>query len=84
MDKYRKLNDYDATTINPEEGTLALACCDCGLVHHIKLEIAPNGKVVMALKSDKRATAQLRRYGYGDLQQGKNKLYKLVKTQSNK
>lgn len=79
MIKYPKLKDYAATTVDVQrEELLELACCDCGLVHFIKLGIVEDGKVMIAFKSNKRATAQLRRHSYGDLQQGKSKTYKMV------
>lgn len=77
MSKYRKIKDYDATIVDPEEAPFALACCDCGLVHYIKLEITEDSKVVIAFKSDKRITAQLRRHNYGDLQRGKSSMYRM-------
>ena len=82
MDKYPKIKDYAATMVNSQKGELLeLACCDCGLVHFIKLDVTDDSRVQIAFKKNRRATAQLRRHNYGDLQQGKNKMYKMLKKQ---
>lgn len=77
--KYPKLKDYAATIIDTSKNELLeLACCDCSLVHFIKLDIIGGVKVQIAFKKNKRATAQLRRHNYGDLQQGKNRKYEII------
>ena len=74
--RYIKRDDCEGIEILP--GTLLrLACCDCGLVHDMAWVIEDNGNLGVAFKRHKRATAQLRRNGYGLLQQGDNKPYKM-------
>lgn len=46
--------------IRPLEG-YRMACCDCGLVHHLQFRIDDNGNVNFRAARDNRATGQLRR-----------------------
>lgn len=55
--------------IDIDKELLACACCDCGLVHDVAFAIEDNGKLGIAMRRNKRATAQLRRHNYGNLQQ---------------
>lgn len=69
MTKYKKLNDGEAIRLDLKEEDLHLACCSCGAVHifqfhHIKKHIWD-----FAIFKKNKATAQLRRNGYGDLQE---------------
>jgi len=74
--KYTKLNEGEGLHISTDI-TYNQACCDCGLVH--KLQFFPTEKGLdMAAWRDERATAQLRRHKYGNLQHPGNN-YKLVK-----
>ena len=81
--KYPKYNDGEGIKFNASEEVLALACCDCGLVHLAKITKLGKGMVGIAFKRDKRATAQLRRYGYGNLQKPNSKKYRLIRGSSN-
>lgn len=56
-------------TFNPNEVTLKMACCDCGLVHYMGITVTKNGDVSVGFKRDRRATGQLRRNNYGNLSQ---------------
>ena len=69
MTLYEKLKDSMGFTFNPEEETLKIACCDCGLVHYIGITVLEDKTVSIGFKQDKRATGQLRRYEYGNLHQ---------------
>ena len=77
--KYPKLLDNKACNINPKTETLEIACCDCGLVHYIQVIVINDEEVAVAFKKNKRATAQLRRYKYGDLQQERSGTYKMIR-----
>ena len=56
-----------------------VACCDCGLVHRILTARNETGEIGLVFYRDERRTAQLRRYGFGDLQKEKNKNWKLLR-----
>jgi len=57
---YPVLSDGDALAVKPGE-ILRLACCDCGLVHNIAFAYE-DGEIGIALKRNKRATGQRRRW----------------------
>lgn len=79
MTKYKKHSNGDGVPISTDS-TIKLACCDCGLVHIIQFFGTSQG-LDMAHWRDNRATAQLRRYNYGNLQRpGKKYLLKKIKT----
>lgn len=73
MVKHRKLEDYEEITLKYKREGLSMACCDCGLVHKIGFHVYRNGVLGIAHLRDNRATAQLRRHKYGNLQKGKSK-----------
>lgn len=45
----------------PENATLTLACCDCGLVHHVKTRVAEDGSVEQFFKRKNRLTKLYRK-----------------------
>jgi len=65
--KYNKLEDGMGFTFDPNEVTLKMACCDCGLVHYMGITVLEGTKVSVGFKRDRRATGQLRRNNYGNL-----------------
>ena len=66
--------------IVPEVGIVALACCDCGLVHKMGFTIGENGVLSLGYVRDNRKTAQLRRGNFPDLKNSlKNDKWKLVR-----
>lgn len=76
--KYGKLDNYEGFYLEQDEEILRFACCDCGLVH--SMAVVPEGnRIGIAFKREARATAQLRRHKYGDLQQRPNGAYRMVK-----
>jgi len=77
--KYKKMNAGEGTPISAGI-TLKFACCDCALVHTIQFFKTKEG-LDMAHWRDNRATAQLRRVNYGNLQQS-DKKYCLVRINS--
>ena len=79
MSIYAKFKDYTGIIVNIEEETLKLACCDCGFVHYYGLTIKDDKHIMVGFKKDDRATAQLRRHNFGNLQQRRISKYKLVK-----
>lgn len=77
--KYPKIKvGGEGYIFDPQETTLKIACCDCGLVHYYAFEIIDN-KIKLQVFSDKRATAQLRRHKYGKLQHCSKAKYEMVK-----
>ncbi len=93
MTKYTKLNNNEGQLINSNKECLRLACCDCGMVHtyvfimkgnkHEKLAgvSLKKNEVIPVIRSEPRATAQLRRHKYGYLQKPTKKdKYKIVKS----
>lgn len=54
--KYKRQSDRKS-----EVGIVALACCDCGLVHKMGFTIDGKGIMRLDFERDTRATAQLRR-----------------------
>ena len=80
MSRYPKLANYEPFTIDTDEEFLRFACCDCGMVHdwHLKIDKRYPDRVIAYYVSLPRATAQLRRHGYGNLQKPR-KGYRLIK-----
>jgi|WetSurSiteA1Bulk_404760.scaffolds.fasta_scaffold04664_5 uncharacterized Zn finger protein len=56
-----------------------LACCDCGLVHELKITILKNNKVKLVFERDERRTSQFRRYGLAELQKNDDEMWKLTR-----
>ncbi len=96
MTKYPKLADNEGFRINSNKDVLRIACCDCGAVHtfvfimkgnkHEKLAgvTLRKNEIVPIIRSEPRATAQLRRHGYGYLQKPTKKdKYELVRRENN-
>ena len=81
MSKYVRLDNYGEFVMPDEEHAVYNACCDCGLVHAYVLaeEIETGRKCVLVIR-DERRTAQLRRYGYGDLHNGNSK-WRLIRNE---
>lgn len=79
MSKYGKLEDYEKVVFNPSTDILRFACCDCGLVHDMKIVIEDDDKAIVIVCRHNRATAQLRRYEWADLQKKGNGKYRLVR-----
>ena len=77
MTKYDKIEDGMGFYFNPEGETLKLACCDCGLVHYYGITVESKESVFIGFARDRRSTAQLRRYRYGNLQKSLSR-YKLI------
>ncbi len=67
MTKYRKLKDYEGVDIDREDGLFRFACCDCGLVHTMAF-VVEDKEIGVACRRENRATAQLRRHEFGNLQ----------------
>ncbi len=67
MGKYPKLADYEGALLEPDE-IFRFACCDCGLVHDMAVVREKKGKIGIAFRRHNRATAQLRRQEFGNLQ----------------
>ena len=76
--KYHKLNDGESFHLDLDNDNLRFACCDCGKVHKFTFKHIKNNIWDIAIFSFERATAQLRRHCYGDLQNPYGD-YKLVK-----
>ena len=57
--RYRKVADGEMVKV-PRHGVLKMACCDCALVHVVRLRQAGRGFTLTAWR-DKRATARKRR-----------------------
>jgi len=73
MSKYKKQNNAKS-----EVGLVALACCDCGLVHKMGFTVDKAGKISLDYERDDRATAQLRRGNFAYLKSGSGK-WKMVR-----
>lgn len=82
MPKYRKYLDGEKFDLNVDNEYLRFACCSCGHVHVFDFDISdPNipAQFKVTIDSDRRATAQLRRSNFGDLQTNKKQLWKMTK-----
>ena len=79
MTIYDRLNDGELVTIDTKDEFWRFACCDCGLVHDMCIEIDKPGQVTMFLFRHGRATAQLRRHHFGLLQNGHAKKWRMVR-----
>lgn len=60
MKRFTQLVDGEGVDI-PLGEVWKLRCCDCGLVHDIVI-VMEDGELGMALRRNKRATAQMRRH----------------------
>ncbi len=78
MSKYGKLEDYEEVIMVPSTDILRFGCCDCALVHDIRIRIESDDKAIITFRRQNRATAQLRRYGWGDLQKDNRGKYRLM------
>ncbi len=79
MSKYNKIQNYEEVAINPSTDIFRYACCDCGLVHDMRIVIEGDDEATVAFRRQNRATAQLRRYGWGNLQKDGNRKYRLIR-----
>lgn len=79
MSKYGKIEDYEEVVFNPSTDILRFACCDCALVHDMRIIIESNDKAMVVFRSHHRATAQLRRYKWGNLQKDGKAQYRLIR-----
>ena len=71
MARYPKLKNYEGFDIDPKETIIRFACCDCGLVHDMRVEIVSKKRVrrvQLTYRRCNRGTAQLRRHNFGNLQ----------------
>jgi len=60
--KYKHLNNGDSLMVSDGE-EFGLACCDCCLVHDVKIEIqAKKGVVILRFYRNNRKTGALRRH----------------------
>ena len=74
-----RLEDGEEFVISVGE-ELYISCCDCGLVH--KIITARNVKtdeIALVFYRNERSTAQLRRRGFGGLQNDENEKWRLVR-----
>ena len=64
----------------------SLMCCDCGLVHQVRLAIADDDQrlITMILKRDGRKTAAARKRGEGALQNNDKTVWRLTKRRKGK
>lgn len=77
--KYIQRQDNEEIELKPKE-IFRSACCDCGLVHDMAVAAEDNGNIGLAFRRDNRATAQLRRHRFGNLQKKDALKYKMVVT----
>lgn len=76
---YEKMDNGDGVSLRRGRDILKFACCDCGMVHFIKVQLTKKEKYFwVRFWRDDRATGQLRRHKYGDLQHAL-KGYRIVK-----
>lgn len=59
-DRYKPLVDGEGISLRSSQ-VFMFACCDCGLVHDIALVARRGGHIGMAVKRNKRATAERRK-----------------------
>lgn len=77
---YKKLNNGGVYKLRRGRDILKLACCDCGMVHFIDLQLTNKERFFkLRFWRDNRATAQLRRHNYGNLQNEVDAGYKIVR-----
>jgi hypothetical protein len=58
--RYRETPDGSAIRM-PQKMRKAIACCDCGLVHWMRVRVSPTGRVYLIAMRDDRETARVRR-----------------------
>lgn len=59
--KYPVMKDGEGIELNPNE-IFKFACCDCGLVHDVVIATRGKSPIGFALRRNKRATGQKRRW----------------------
>lgn len=64
-EKYIAFRDGENKVIDTEGEILKLACCDCGLVHFMKITVLDDSVIRINFIRDKAATGQVRRHRYG-------------------
>lgn len=78
-DNFEQVIEDVPFTIKAGDKGLELACCDCGLVHDIDIDIV--GKYIkFTFKIDHRATKERRRKLQGALLDGTNQEYIMLET----
>lgn len=59
--KYSRLESDEPVNFDWKDSHMFMACCDCGLVHKIKVEVDGNNVTLMFNREDRR-TGQIRRH----------------------
>lgn len=74
VSKYEDIDDYGEFILPDKEKSVYFSCCDCALVHAFVLAVEKDtGRESILIIRQNRHTAQLRRHGHGDLQNGNGK-----------
>lgn len=77
---YETLSDGEGFRLLRGRDILKFACCDCGMVHYVRIQLTRKEKYFwMRFWKDNRATAQLRRHKYGNLQKNANPAYRIIR-----
>ena len=63
--KYRKRESGEPWVFNPQKKVWRIACCDCGLVHLVRVKVSHRQNVTLYFWREQGCTGQLRRHGYG-------------------
>ena len=84
MANYATLQDDQYVRIKPGD-TIYIACCDCCLVHDWVFDIEYDEKtdkiyIAASCERNERRTAQLRRYGGGELQESNESKWILIRS----
>ena len=69
-DQYDQVYEDIPFEIKTGKNCLDLACCDCGLVHKIGINVVKNNKIRMTFNVDSRETKKRRAKGLGKLFEG--------------
>lgn len=77
-DKYEQIIEGIPFNLKTGKKALEIACCDCGLVHVVDIEVIDMKNIRLTFRKDERATEVRRIYKQGDLLDETNEEYLML------
>ncbi len=75
--RFSSIQAGEKLVLEAKNGITHLCCCDCGLVHKVKVTPLNDGGISLQFYRDNRSTAQIRRHGELELMRGNISKYKM-------
>lgn len=79
MSRYPRMKSGDKVFIRRGKEYFKVACCDCGLIHLMDVQLNRKKQFVLRFWRDSRSTAQIRRYNFGNLQQDRDTSWEMAR-----